>query len=196
MERTNSHTTWSSCWAAFAVILHLFCPLHNQDLAAKNGNTANHSSPGLDGCQPVTLGRCSWDRLRPRITGPVWLGRQQLVCRVALDPAAKHCSEGQEERTRAGGAGEAAGGKLTRHLCFGPSPPCLCILNINYMEIKRGKNKHLEKTREENIHAVFFEERDEPTLKKCKCSRNQEAPGITHYRRRDSTSLCFAAINC
>lgn len=43
------------------------------------------------------------------------------------------------ERTRSGGAGEAAGGKLTRHLCSGPSPPCLHILNINYMEIKRGK---------------------------------------------------------
>lgn len=100
------------------------------------------------------------------------------------------------ERTRSGGAGEAAGGKLTWHVCYSPSPPCLHILNINYMEIKRGKNKHFEKARDENIHTGFFEEWDEPTLKKCKCSRNQETPGITHYRRRDSTSFCFAAINC
>lgn len=64
MERTHSHTTWSSCWAGFAAISHLFCPLHNQDLS-KNANTASHSSPALDDCQPVTLRRCFWDRPWP-----------------------------------------------------------------------------------------------------------------------------------
>lgn len=103
--------------------------------------------------------------------------------------------EAGRERTRSGGAGEAAGGKLTQHLCFGPSPPCLHILNINFMQIKRGKNKHFEKIRDENIHSVFFDKRDEPTLKKCKCSRNQETPGITHYETLHLSVLQQLTVN-
>lgn len=81
MERMHSHTTWSSCWVGFAAIFHLFCPLHNQDLAAMAMNhrtsVAGEAAAGLQGGtgirQPRTAqrGRKREDQIK-RCRGSSW----------------------------------------------------------------------------------------------------------------------------